>query len=343
MQGCLALFCIFMLASCESSTTPPSKPITVVPSDRTLFVLNEGQFLHSNSSLDAILFHHDSTKIDTIDNSSVLNKMGEGNDLIVIGHRAIIVDNSSNVINILDADSLRQVATIPMGLDAPNQIAVINSTTLLVTRRNTTSAAIVDLTTNAITDSIKLGEVSIAAAVLNGKAYITTSAAQYSGPYHLQIVNLSTHAVTKTMELPQSPEQAIADSANNDVIIGTSPIDTVHSPIFYFISASTDNVLDSLTTPKGDPEITRGSKHFIVNGNVIFPLSGPTHTMPAPLLTAATWYYKGMYDATTDALYLGNAGDYQSPGNIDVYSAATGKLLWTRPAGIAPAHFAFYH
>ena len=103
--------------------------------------------------------------------------------------------------------------------------------------------------------------------------------------------------------------------------------------------------MDSLTpgTPSDDPELTTGSKHFIIMGTKIFPLTVPSHQMAAPLIDGPTAYYKGMYDATSNALYLGNPGDYTNPGTVDAYDAFSGKLLWSRPAGIIPGHFAFYH
>ena len=86
-----------MIAGCESPTNPPSNIITVAPSP-TLFVVNEGFFGHNNSSLDAMLFKTDSGKTDTISDHNVLSGMGEGNDILLNGNRAIILDNGANSI-----------------------------------------------------------------------------------------------------------------------------------------------------------------------------------------------------------------------------------------------------
>jgi hypothetical protein len=64
--------------------------------------------------------------------------------------------------------------------------------------------------------------------------------------------------------------------------------------------------------------------------------------MGAPMITGKS-YYKGCYDARDRQLYLGDANDFTHIGSVDVYDAVTGKLKWTRTAGIAPGHFAFYH
>ncbi len=49
--------------------------------------------------------------------------MGEGNDILVAGNRVVVLDNAANSIYIVDADSLRKLATISMGTDGPNKIA----------------------------------------------------------------------------------------------------------------------------------------------------------------------------------------------------------------------------
>ncbi len=332
------------LASCKSSTAPPeTDPISggndilvagthalvlasgsntlylvdlsqMPASDRAFLMLSEGNFGKTNSTLDAVLLP--------------LN----GTDTILQP-------------NIIPDSTQRILAGISMGLDAPNKMALIAPNSLLVTRRNTTSAAIVDLNSSKITDSIPLGGVSIAVAVLNNKAYVTTGVTEDGGPYHLSIVDLATNKVTTTIPLPESPEQALPDSATGYVIIGTSGDGSTTSGELYFVNATTDIITDSLTpgTPADDPELTTGGKHFIIIGANVYPLTVPSHVLASPIISGATTYYKGMYDAASDALYLGNAGDYANPGTVDVYSASSGTLLWSRPAGIIPGHFAFYH
>jgi hypothetical protein len=336
--GILAFFA-GTLASCESSTNPsPALTISggndilidgnkaivlangsnslyvvdlssVATNDPALFVLNEGNFGKPNSSLDEVLF-----------------QMGD-----TLFHRNFLPDFS------------RVLATISFGLDGPNKMALIGTNLLLVTRRNTTSAAIVDLSKNAIVDSISLGEPSVAVAVLNNKAYITSGS--YSPPGHLNILDLSSMKITKKIWLRNTPEQAVVDSAHNQVIIGTSgDYDTI-PPILYFVNSSSDNIDDSLVVgqPTDDGEITTGQKHFLIVSANVYPLAGPSHTLGAPLIAAASTYYKGAYNGSDDALYLGVYDFTSGSGKVDVYNASTGTLKWSFATGIAPAHFAFYH
>src|SRR5580700_4826919 len=102
----------FVIAGCESATTNDNIPVTPAPSNRTLFAVSEGGYGSNNSRLDAILFQHDSAGYDTLDKQGVLTGMGEGNDILLAGNHVVVLDNAANSIYIVDADSLRKLATI---------------------------------------------------------------------------------------------------------------------------------------------------------------------------------------------------------------------------------------
>lgn len=350
---------VLLFSACESATSPGGNAIIIAPAVPTLFVVNEGDYDHNNSSLDAVLFKPDTVKdtihntttigTDTILDHNILSGMGEGNDVLVTGNHVIVLDNGANTLKIVNADSLTLLATIPFGLAAPNKMALIAPNMLFVTRRNgaaTRSAAIVDLTKNAIVDSIPLQGESIAVAILNNKAYVTSSDSGDAPPYLLNVVNLSTFQVEKTIPLPESPEQAIADSANGDVIIGAETDYVSIPPKFYFVNATSDAITDSLSVGavNDDAELTTGSKHFIVLNGLVYPLSGPTHTLAAPLINSSSLlFFKGFYDATSNQLYVGEYNFNVANGKVDVYDGSTGTFKWSFATGIGPAHFAFYH
>jgi hypothetical protein len=335
-------FLAILLSGCESATTSPNNTITIVPSTRTLFVLSEGDGSR-NSSLDAILFHHDSTGYDTIDNHGDLTGMGEGNDILVSGNRVIVLDNGANSIYILSADSLKKLATIPMGLDGPNKMALIGPNSLLVTRRGKTSAAIIDLTSNTI-DTLGLGEPSIAVAVLDNKAFVTGGG--YNAVGHLHVIDIATRTQISSSVLLSGPERAVADSASGQIVIGCDGVypPTV-PPRIYWVKASSNALADSANAVNDSVTITftTGGRVSLIENGTLRSLDNVNHSIGAPILSNSKTYYEGYYDSTSNAYYMGNAGDYTNAGTIDAYNAPTGALLWSRSAGIAPAHFAFYH
>jgi DNA-binding beta-propeller fold protein YncE len=349
-----------LLASCQSSTTPPSTLIidtTVVSArDRALFVVNEG--VNADGSLDVVIFHrvtttHDSASVhdttlrtDTIVHRDLLTKLGLGNDILINGNRAYVLDNASATIDVVDADSLRLIATIPFGFgNQPNKMALVGPNLLLVTQRAATNVALVDLTKNAIVDSILIGEPSFAVAVLGGSVYVTGGATSYAGPFQLHVVDVATRKLINTLPLTGSPEQAVADSASGQIIIGCSGDYVSVPPRLYFIAAGKDVFADSLIygNGKSDNQIIPGAKSFMLDGANIFALIPSAHQLGAKIISGGKNYYKGFYDRASDELYLGISDFTSGTGKVDVYNASSGARKWTFPAGIAPAHFAFYH
>ncbi len=333
----------FIYSGCESPTNSTPNTITVVPSSRTLFVVNEGEFQSNNSSLTAILFHHDSTEYDTTDDPKVLGGWGEGNDILLSGNHAIILDNYANSIYILNADSLKLLATISLGTDGPNKMALIGPNMLLVTRRNQTSAAVINLSTNTVIDTIGLGEPSIAVAVLDNKAFITGGT--YNSTGHLHVIDIATLQQISSMPILTDPERAVADSASGQIILGCDGIYQSVSARVYWVNATSNVLVDSANASNDSVSITftTGGRVSLIENGTLRALDNVNHAIGEPLLSSATSYYEGYFDATSNAYYLGNAGNFSNAGTIDAYSGTSGAFLWSRPAGIAPGHFAFYH
>jgi hypothetical protein len=339
----LTALVVLMLAGCESSTTPPTPPVVpITPSIRTLFAVSEGSG-SSNSSLSAILFRHDSTGYDT-DIHSVISGMGEGNDILLNGNRVIVLDNGANSIHIVYADSLTELVSIPMGMDGPNKMALIGTNLLLVTRRGQTSAAIIDLTQNKIVDTIGIGEPSIAVAVLDNKAFITGGI--YNGTDHLHVIDLNSRKEIASSLLLSGAERAVADSASGQIVLVSDGVyPPVVAPRIYWVNATSNTIVDSASAINENALITltTGGRVSLIENGALRALDNVNHAIGAPILSTSTSYYEGLYDSTSNAYYLGNAGAFSSNGTIDAYNASTGALLWSRTAGIAPAHFAFYH
>ncbi len=331
------------LAACESPSNTPGTPITVVPSTRTLFAVSEGEYTHNNSTLDAVLFRDSSSHYDTIDDHGVVTGMGEGNDILLWGNRVIVLDNYANSIYVVDADSLKKLATISMGTDGPNKMVLIRPNLLLVTRRNQNSAAIINLTTNSIEDTVTLGEPSIAVAVLDNKAFITGGT--YNTIGHLHVIDLTSLQQISSTVILTDPERAVADSASGQIILGCDGIYQTVSPRIYWVNATTNALVDSVNalTDSASITFTTGGRVSLIENGTLRSMDNVNHVVGTPILSNATPYYDGYFDATSNAYYLGNPGDYTNNGTIDAYNASTGALLWSRPAGIAPAHFAFYN
>jgi hypothetical protein len=307
--------------------------------------------------MDAVLFSYDTvqdtvhktftTKWDTIVNRNILSGMGEGNDVLVRGNRVIVLDNGASNLYVLTADSMRILATIPFGNAAPNKMAMIGEDSLIVTRRNAPSAAIVDLNRYSVVDSIPLGGASLAVAIANNEAYITTGDSEYTGPFFLQIYNLGTKKITKVLSLPGSPEEALSDS-NGFVMIETDGDYVSLSPKIYFVEPGADILFDSVSmgTPNSTAVLCLGSgpSQFVLLDNKVYHIpSAGSGSLGSSVIVSNDQFYHGFCDAEKNEIYLGVYDFKSGSGKVEVYDASTYAYKWSFPTGIAPAHFAFYH
>ncbi|GEM_PF-2367191 len=352
------LLCAFAVASaltsCESNTSVHTTVDTTVVNagDRALFIVSEGS--GANGSLDADLFRTSPVR-DTAVDSNILHGGLFDNDIHILGDRAYILENGGQdkngvpkhaSIDMVNADSLTKIGTVILPPEAANKMAQISSTQFLVTQRNARFALIFDGSTASITDSISVGPNAAEVGVLGGKAFVTIS--PYGQPGTIESIDLGTHQTIRSQTIGSGPESLVIDSVHNQIIVGCTGDYATIPPAIYFLDPATLAIKDSLTDPSfftvgALSSIVLGDRLYAILGSNVLPIDLGTHAMETPLLASAKGYYKGIYDSRTNQLYLGYAGDFSSPGSVDVYNASTGTLKWSRSAGIAPGHFAFYH
>jgi hypothetical protein len=330
------------LTSCESPTTTTEQKLdstTVGTRDRALFVLNEGQYSHSNGSLDVIIYRANGR--DTIVDRNILTGLGVGNAVHVIGNRAYVIDDAANKLIAVSADSLKVVGSMSFGLDNPDDITLLGAGRALVTFLYAPRADVIDLASMQVVHSIALPEGSMSSVVLNNKAYITTSS--YGAGSHLTIYDIAQEKTLRTIELFPGAGAVVADSVHSRVVVGTVGLYDSTAGRIYWVDPTTDAITDSANTSSKTASLVLmagGGKVFALDGGVPVRLNETAHTIE-PLSIPGT-FYNGTYDAVTDQLVLGHNDFSGTPGVVDVYGASDMHRHWSMTAGIAPAHFAFY-
>ena len=202
---------------------------------------------------------------------------------------------------------------------------------------------IINLTTNTIEDTVPLGEPSIAVALMDNKAFITGGT--YNTIGHLHVIDLTTLQQISSTVILTDPERVVADSASGQIILGCDGIYQTVASRIYWVNGTTNALVDSANASNDSVSITftTGGRVSLIENGTLLALDNVNHAIGAPILSNKISYYEGLYDATSNAYYLGNAGAFSNNGTIDAYNGTTGALLWSRQAGIAPAHFAFYN
>jgi DNA-binding beta-propeller fold protein YncE len=315
------------LASCETVSEPPvDNSVIKKPS---LLVLNEGAYGASNASLDAIDVASDERS------ANIIQNLGDvGSDVEIINGKIYVVSSKSARMYVVDpADGATKASFNFPQPASPNAIAKINDNEAIVTNLFQSRIDIIDLSTNTIKDSIKVGQGTVDIGIMNGMAYVSAAANV------VYIIDLSTKTLVDSVSVGTTPQSVIIDPTRNQVVVmswGMWPDGTANVSI---IDASTRTV-------KRKADVASSIQKLVAGDNKLYVIySDKVETMDLVsgigIPFSNKGYLAGVFDEPSNELYLGS-GDYTSPGKVDVVNASTGALKRTYEAGIAPAHFAFY-
>ncbi len=321
----------FGLASCES-TTDGGDIKTTSKGDR-IFILNQGNFNSSNSSLDVL-----NNTTDTLTRDLVKPLGDVGNDLQYInGKLYTVLDNSAKieVIN-PDSPSVHHSISFPTG-SAPWKILAISATEALVSENYTGVMAVVNLTTDAITKTISIGAGQNSLVMIGGNVFATT------GSNELVKIDPVLKTVTSQKYIGEKPQQIIVDTTLGMLVIQTSGnyFPKTAGKIL-FVNPSTMAIVDSIvldTVTYVNQIVPAGNKVYMLLSNSIKVIDLATHTISTDLLFTKP-YYGGYFDASKNLLFLGTAVDFTHNDVVDIFDLSTHSLKKTIHCGIAPAFFA---
>ncbi len=315
------------LASCESTTeNTPDNSVIKKPS---LLVLNEGAFLGSNASLDAINTGTNERQ------ENILPNLGDvGSDIEIIDGKIYIVSSNSRRLYAVDPVAGTTLASYTFqGEASPNAIAKIGTNEALVTHLYSNRLDLIDLTTNTVKDSIRVGQGTVDIVTMNGFAYVTASSS------YLYIIDLTQKVLVDSILIGDVPQRVLPDPTRNQLVTlswGVWPDGIANVSI---IDVATRSV-------KRKTDVAGSVQKLVAGDNKVYIVySDKIETMDLvsgiPLPFAAKGYLGGVFDAPSNELFVGS-GNYTTAGKVEVLDASTGALKRTYNAGIAPTHFAFY-
>jgi DNA-binding beta-propeller fold protein YncE len=318
------------LASCESAIVDPNE--NAVIKKPSLIVLNEGAFGAGNASLDAINLSNDERKV------NVLPNLGDvGSDVEIIDGKIFVVSSGSTKMYVIDPIEGETLASLTLPQPAsPNAIAKINDNEALVTHLFWNRLDVIDLTTNTVVDSIRVGQGTVDIVTMNGFAYATASTK------YLYKIDLSAKTLVDSVEIGDIPQRILVDQDRDQLVTmswgnwqtGTpgklATIDVSNFTVKRSNTVSATSLLNRLIMGSG--------KAYVIFGDRIETMNLATGELSA---FSPVFGLSAIYDDQADELYIGR-GDYTSPGKVEVYDGTTATIKRTYEAGIAPAHFAFY-
>lgn len=216
--ACLLLLATTLFVACEKESSTPIEEITPTTG---LFILNEGLWHQSNSTL---AFYNLETKKDEKDLFSLVNGRTLGdtaNDMIKVDNRLFIVVNESSTLEVVDIEtgkSIRQIKLtdengkprMPRQIVQDGKYVYITAFDHTVTRLNISDFS---------SQSIKVGLNAEGIEVVNGKLYVACSGDWNAGyDNKLYVVDIASFSVERTIEVGLNPSM-IAKDKDGDVYV----------------------------------------------------------------------------------------------------------------------------
>lgn len=331
------LFSLFLLttilASCESSTEPPTTNSKV--EKPALLVLNEGRFTASNASLDAILLAAE-TRLENI-----LPNLGDvGSDVAIINEAIYVLSSASKKLYVVSPVTGEKLSTLNFESTAnPNAIAQISSTQALITDLYAPGIRILDLTADTVIGMIETTGGTVDIAVSGNRAYVTAATNS------LYVINTDTRSIIETVDVGDVPQSVIVDESRGKVIVHSwgqfSPVMTPGE--ITEVDITTLEATRRIEIPTDlyvKTIILGGQKLFAITSNGVRVIELTTGQLPNSGVVTDE-FNGGVFDASSNELYLGKGG-YSEEGKVEVRDATTFELKRSYNAGIAPTRFAFY-
>lgn len=346
------LFFIFVfsivLIGCKKES--PVAPIQELPtSTKGVYIVNEGGFTKSNSSLS--FYIPDSNKVYSDVFFAANNRsLGDvANDMVIYGNKGYIVVNHSNKIEIISLDNNKSLGIMAVAGNSPSKLAIVSDSKGYTTNLYKGTVTSFNPTTySVIKDGIKVGSNPQGIAVANGKVYVCNSG--YGSDSTVSVIDPGVDSVVATIKVEKQPTDIAVDS-DGELIVTCYGYSDFSDPTkdtpgnITVIDPKTNSVRATILLPLatyGHPsELAISNKGygftFVKNGVLKFDTKTNSIISSVFIPKAA---YSVAVDDVTDKIYIGDAKDYVQNGSVFVYDK-NGIKTDSVTVGIIPGTIVF--
>ncbi|GGB74118.1 hypothetical protein GCM10007424_12540 [Flavobacterium suaedae] len=339
------------LTSCSSDDDAITEPAPTGDYVNGMFIVNEANYGAGNSTIsfyseEGVLSNGIFASVNGFDLGDTAQSMGFNDDL------AYIVVNYSNKIEVVNRYTFESVATVDTGLDNPRYIAFENGKAYVTNWADPTDTeddyvAVIDLSSNTVIASIAVAEGPENILEENDMIYVAHKGG-YGYGTTISVIDPSTDAISTTIPVGDVPNAMEAENGKLYVICGGAPSwsSAETSGELYVVNLA-DNTVETSYAFSGmvhpsNASIENGTLYYTVDA-AIYGMSLTATTLPeTPIFSVTEQGAYGIYGfkAENNKIYVGDAVDYNSAGNVYIYSL-TGDLQQTLSVGISPNGFYF--
>jgi hypothetical protein len=343
----LILTLVTAIIGCSDDETPKGKY------EQGVIIVNEGGFGASNGT---ITYYNTNTGTAEQNIFKTTGSQFAGNvaqSISIVGDKGYIVVNGDNKIEVVNAKTFEGISTISNSdIVAPRYVQVIDNKAYISVwgpyddnySLIDSYVLVYDLSTNTTVKKIDTDE-GVENLLYNGQRLFASNY-NFGGSSTLAVINPSDNTLVDQVELAPGPAEMVLDKNNKLWVITTGTFEGNDGKLFR-INTSTlavESQIDLGMNPDTELAITEDKANLIfTSGTSVYKMPIDATTAPSsPFITASdvvTPYALGI-DPKTDEIYIGDALNYASAGNVYIYKT-DGSLKTSFVAGINPTQFLF--
>lgn len=305
-----------------------------------VMVVNEGPFTAGFGTLTVI----DNT-LGTIQDAFARNNCDSllGNvvqSAAVLGNQIAVVVNNANVVYFLDATTLESKGSIT-GLSLPRYIVAGPDNRAYLSQWGSGGGKVseIDLDNYTITRELSTGNGPEELAFHNGKLYVPHVGGFLSDD-KVVVIDPTSMSIEKTIVTGTNP-QSIVFVGDDMWVINNGQYDEFNPLPGALVKITDDVVAESYESPFGSADLgyaaAANSLFWLQFGNIY------QHVLGSGMAEAASGVYYDLSVNPDDGyLYLCNAKDFNSQGDLVVMDPMTLTVIETFPTGIIPGEILFY-
>jgi DNA-binding beta-propeller fold protein YncE len=340
----ILIICITIISCSKDNNVP------IVNSEfqNGIFVLNEGNYTWSNSSVSFI-------DLDSgiVQNNLFLNinrkKLGDvAQSMYAIDTLLFIIVNNSSKIEVVSLNNFQLINTI-QGFTSPRYMTKVNNELAFVSDLYSKYLKVINYQSFEIVDSIFLGKSSENLLKFNERIFVTNWSKLGMDDVEnntIQIIDINTFTLVDSVRVSYEPCGLQIDKENNLWVLCSGNFTNTDTPALYKIDPYSLEVLNRLefsnnNSPKHLAINDLGDQLYYLNSD-LYRISIFSDDLPIePIIRAAnTNFYNFDLSPFSENIYLTNALDYIQNGYVYQYNSF-GTPLDTFEVRITPSEMLF--
>lgn len=336
-----------IFASCKKDDRINTEPEVPKAERKGLYVLCEGLFNANNSTL--AYYNYGDQKLVT-DQFSKVNGRGLGDtgiDIQVYGSKMYVTVNVSSTLEVINAQTGASIKKIDLknnGVGRQPRYVVFNKNKAFISNYDGT-VAMLDTTSLAVEQYIKVGRNPEQMAISNGKLYVANSGGLDYPNYDntVSVIDLTTLKEIQKITVVENPRGLAADAYGDVYVLSTGNYGDV-KPSLSTIDSKTDVVKTAVAFSGGNMVINGDRAYISASGGKVKVFNVKTEKLETENFisdgTKVTTMYGLAVDNLTGEVFVADAKNYTTSGEVFCFDK-DGKKKYSITVGINPNNIVF--